>query len=339
MKSVDWLRVGLVLAMLLLTEVRECAARIWTDRQGRAVEAEFVRVSGAQAVLQLPTGRVVQTPLVDLSEADQAYIGEQLRAAGVRVWTDLQGRQVHGQYVRVRDGKVYLKVQEKTTPVLFPTLSIADRWFVRQAAGERDAKELPEATPEETLPDARTWTDVEGVEAQGQLDRVLPDGRVLLAVEGQTRIVDIKQLSAVDHDYLRKELEDTPLARLVPPPKPKPVEVAAINPPRMRPPVPPVVPPIAQRTRPTPATSSPRQPRTESPIYIPPAPTVKLVLRCPRCGRVAPAGARYGDPCPDCNKRSTSPYEMGRRAGVITRYVLIGIAALSAIAWAAKRFM
>lgn len=338
MNKASWRRVACASFLLLLTTGPAAWARVWTDLKGDTVEAEFVRVTGAMVVLQLPTGRVMQTPVAGLIDEDQAFIREALAADGVRMWTDQQGRQVHGKFVRIRDGKVYLKVGEKTTPVPFATLSTADRQFVREHAQQRgDVNELPEATPDESLPASREWTDADGVTATGQLDRVLRDGRVLLAVDGETRIVTITKLSADDHDYLRERLQNTELASLVPARPAPPVEtVTATLPPPVAPPV--VPPPVAPPPSPTPnppATSyvPPPVPQWQPP----PEPVVTMVLRCNRCGRPAPPGASYNDPCPYCNKQGSSPYEMGRKTGLIARYVVIGVVVISVLGWIARR--
>ena len=53
--------------------------------------------------------------------------------------------------------------------------------------------------------------------------------------------------------------------------------------------------------------------------------------------RPAPAGASYNDPCPYCSKQGISPYEMGRRTGVIVRYVIVGVVAIGILGWIARQ--
>lgn len=48
--------------------------RTWTDRDGRSVEAEFVKVEAARVYLKLPDGRIVPFPFERLGEADQELV-------------------------------------------------------------------------------------------------------------------------------------------------------------------------------------------------------------------------------------------------------------------------
>jgi O-glycosyl hydrolase len=66
-------RFCLVALILTLTVAWDAAARTWTDKQGRTIEAEFVRVAQGKVVLSRG-GKVVTVPLADLSDADQKFI-------------------------------------------------------------------------------------------------------------------------------------------------------------------------------------------------------------------------------------------------------------------------
>jgi pimeloyl-ACP methyl ester carboxylesterase len=63
---------------LFLGFLATCIAetRIFTDRQGRTVQAEKVGVNGANVILRLTTGSTITVSVTQLSEADQAWLRE-----------------------------------------------------------------------------------------------------------------------------------------------------------------------------------------------------------------------------------------------------------------------
>ncbi|MCA9270760.1 MAG: hypothetical protein KDA41_19900, partial [Planctomycetales bacterium] len=247
----------LAVALAWFVSAQSLEARRWTDRRGRGVDATFVRLLGEEVVLQLSNGKVVKVPLASLSDPDIAFVRGSLLDAGIRVWTDVSGRQVQAQYMRVADGKVYIKANGQTSPVEFTDLSTADRLYVREQLDEKsEQKLLPPADASESLPPPRAWADEDGRLVQGQFDRVA-SGKVFLAVEGATQVVPFEKLSDADQDYLRERLELQGLAHLLPPkrqPEPPAIEVAAVAPPSPEP-------------EPTPSIAPP-------PLFIPPPPPV-----------------------------------------------------------------
>lgn len=332
---------ALLVGMLGFFVASPAVARVWTDQQGRSMNAKFVRVVGAVGVFQMAGGKVVKVPLAQLCESDQEYIRQELADQGVRVWTDVQGRQMMAKYRRIRDGKVFVLQGQQITPLLFSQLSAADRLWVRDKAEMTGlAEQLPPPAEDETLGESRLWTDLDGNSGEGRLDRVLAGGRVLLAVEGATRVVDVKKLVPGDQDYLRELLEPKGLARLVPPkPRPPKTEVASAagSPPS---------PAVALRPRPEP-TSSPKAPPSTMPKPDPDealrrhkeraaerrretqriAEEARMsgeearaaererkraamrgrshcdqyILACDTCGEPGPPGCKEGDPCPHCS--------------------------------------
>ena len=52
------------------------AMRTWTNRQGRAIRAELVRVEGAIAVLKTEDGKEYRYPIADLSDESRARLGK-----------------------------------------------------------------------------------------------------------------------------------------------------------------------------------------------------------------------------------------------------------------------
>jgi hypothetical protein len=53
-----------------------CAAEthVFTDRQGRTVQAEKAGIQGANVVLRLANGSTITVPVAQLSDADQAWL-------------------------------------------------------------------------------------------------------------------------------------------------------------------------------------------------------------------------------------------------------------------------
>jgi O-glycosyl hydrolase len=58
---------------LTVVSLHDALARTWTDKQGRTIEAEFVRVAQGKVVLSR-SGKVVTVPLSELSDADLKFI-------------------------------------------------------------------------------------------------------------------------------------------------------------------------------------------------------------------------------------------------------------------------
>ncbi len=64
----------LLAAVMLALSPHPALARIWTDHQGRTVDADLLRVEGGTVVLrEVATEREQRWPLANLSEADQAF--------------------------------------------------------------------------------------------------------------------------------------------------------------------------------------------------------------------------------------------------------------------------
>ncbi len=57
------------------------SAKTWTDRFGRAFEAEFLEMEGEKVVLSLPDGRRFSMAVAELSQADRADLERQLRTS------------------------------------------------------------------------------------------------------------------------------------------------------------------------------------------------------------------------------------------------------------------
>ncbi len=56
-------------------------ARVWTDRQGRQIDAQFVRLRGESVVLQKGIKPIV-VPFSEFCDEDQEYLREQTKGKG-----------------------------------------------------------------------------------------------------------------------------------------------------------------------------------------------------------------------------------------------------------------
>ncbi|WP_145263379.1 hypothetical protein [Calycomorphotria hydatis] len=208
-----------------LGEVRQ-----WRDVQGNTTNAIFVRVEGSDAILKLPQGGIIRAPINGFSDEDQAQIINDSAEQGLRLWTDQLGNQLFGEFTRYRAGKVYVK-SDRGVPRNFPfeSLSLADQHFVMdQLSGSISINDQPQPS-HERLEEPRGWERSSGFHFEGQLDRLLPSRKLLLAVNGITWVVPADEFSMTDLDYLREHYAGTNLAVHVPryPKNQRPPEVAS----------------------------------------------------------------------------------------------------------------
>lgn len=120
---------GLALVAALFVSVAE--ARQWTDRNGRTISANYVRVDGETVILQ-QGNKVLRVPIDSLSDGDQEFVKKQSGGkppAGAnnppmpspaippaanpanpgaapnltaeRTWTDINGKTVQGRFDRM----------------------------------------------------------------------------------------------------------------------------------------------------------------------------------------------------------------------------------------------
>lgn len=62
--------------LLLCTLVRAGEPRTWTDKKGKTIKAEFVRMFGTKVMLKTVDGRELSVPAAGLSLADQEYLAK-----------------------------------------------------------------------------------------------------------------------------------------------------------------------------------------------------------------------------------------------------------------------
>lgn len=77
------MKTNILLLSLFLVSISH--ARTWTDTTGRTVEADFVKVDGANVVIRLANGSTSLFPISRLSEADQAFLKQQSPAPAAPV--------------------------------------------------------------------------------------------------------------------------------------------------------------------------------------------------------------------------------------------------------------
>lgn len=77
------MKTKILLLSLFLVSISH--ARTWTDTTGRTVEADFVKVDGANVVIRLANGSTSLFPTSRLSEADQAFLKQQSPAPAAPV--------------------------------------------------------------------------------------------------------------------------------------------------------------------------------------------------------------------------------------------------------------
>ncbi len=112
------------------------AMRVWTDAKGRKMEAELLKIE-AEAVLVKVGTKEVLLDLDKLSSDDRIFV-EGLRrrvppgqVGALRMWTDVQGRQVEARLLRILDAdSIIVKVRTKEYTMKLDRLSEADRKYV-----------------------------------------------------------------------------------------------------------------------------------------------------------------------------------------------------------------
>jgi len=68
----------LIIGILIALAIGEVAARaemrMWTDKKGNSIEAEFVKIIAGKVILKTPAGKQLKVPQSGLSSADQTYL-------------------------------------------------------------------------------------------------------------------------------------------------------------------------------------------------------------------------------------------------------------------------
>jgi len=130
---------GIGVVLLCLTATAFCqigGMRVWTDTQGRQIEAQLLKIE-AEAVLVKVGAREFLLDLDKLSADDRSFVAGLRRRVppgqigALRMWTDVQGRQVEARLLRILDAdSVLVRVGTKEYTMMMDRLSEADRQYV-----------------------------------------------------------------------------------------------------------------------------------------------------------------------------------------------------------------
>ena len=161
--------------------------------------------------------------------------------AEVRTWTDVKGRQMQAEFLRLDDDKVFFLKDGAQFEFPFSRLSPQDRTTITRLAAEQAisggplTSSAPPATssastpasggnsrgnsagsaPRQSLTAKRPWSDTQGNSVTGQFVRI-HDGNVVVRHSGRVTPVPYHNLSAADQQFLREHLEARGQAHLIP---------------------------------------------------------------------------------------------------------------------------
>jgi len=215
-----------------------------------------------------------------------------------RTWTDLQGQQVQGEFVRVLKGRVVVSVGGRAIQIPFGHLIDDDQEFVREqleARGQSSflparkkaikSKSADPASAEDaelTAVAERTWTDVAGRKVRARFLDV-ENAKVILQVRGKRSSFPFEKFSTEDQQYVRAEMTTRGQAEKVP----------TVSLPNSPPPAPPV-PQVARSLPPPhpPATPWPAVPEIKIPEVKLPAPIRPTIIPPSVPPPIAPQMAR-----------------------------------------------
>ena len=150
---------GIIGAIFVLVFTAAASGRTWTDKQGKTINAKFVRLVKEDVVLK--GGKVFRVPFSQLSVQDQGYVAEQLdkqRKGHLlppvdksRMWKDMQGKTISAKFVRIKEGNVVLWKTGGVQAFPFLDFSPKDRKYVRQLAKARQQENLLPPPAEDEL--------------------------------------------------------------------------------------------------------------------------------------------------------------------------------------------
>lgn len=66
--------IGTLIALIISIGTTHAETRIWTDKKGNSIEAEFVTIIGGKVILKKANGKQIKVPQVGLCDADQKYL-------------------------------------------------------------------------------------------------------------------------------------------------------------------------------------------------------------------------------------------------------------------------
>lgn len=130
-------------------------------------------------------------------------------AAEVRTWTDKQGQTTRGEFVRIHEGRVVLKVGTKTTLVPLSQFSQQDQEYIegqvnRKANKDKDGDSQP----------VRIWTDARGNQILAAFSR-MDATQVVLSESGRLRMIGFMEISQSDRTHIKDLLRGQGQEQLV----------------------------------------------------------------------------------------------------------------------------
>jgi hypothetical protein len=192
-------RWALFAALLALALTSPLLARTWVDRDGKTIDATFVRVEEDRSVVLNLAGRTVKVPYDNLSDADQQYVQRQLQARG-------ESHLLEG----LATPSAAADPAAATNPSESPATEPAEDAEEEQA---RDSSSS--ATGRFPKDEVRIWTDNVGRQIEAKFIRIYLENVVLQ--QGRKMVqVPLENLSDFDLDYLRSMMASRGQGYLIP---------------------------------------------------------------------------------------------------------------------------
>jgi len=104
-----------------LSLIPPAQGRVWTNLQGKTLEADFVRLDGQKAMLKRPGGQTVSIPLSQLSRKDRDFIAEQGKGGTVSANPADNYHQPWPRTVKCPDNFKVETIQEKPGEYIYET--------------------------------------------------------------------------------------------------------------------------------------------------------------------------------------------------------------------------
>lgn len=200
-------------------------ARPWTNRAGKTIEADFVRLEGDKVVL-LVGGKETFVALDQLSDADQQFAREQAAAPAPapipditkrRKWTDLAGDSMSAGFAGIEREQVVFVDGRQTRRVPFTNLCEADQDLICRFLESRGlGLSIPPRELDIPQQASRVWTDRTGRAAQGILRQIEPEGQIVLQMARTTARLPFDNFGNSDQQLLRKVAEEVGLEANLP---------------------------------------------------------------------------------------------------------------------------
>ena len=288
--------------LLSLTEDIQAQSRTWTDHSGKTLRAKFVRLTKGRVTLELG-GRRQSVPFWSLSTEDQEYVRQhptvrgKLRdvpevAEAPRGWTDVRGKSVTAQFIKVVDQKVVLAVKDKTSEIPFVNLSEADQDYVRDLLAKKGQEDL--VPPKANKPGDQ---DTETPLNTGMPDDTVPNPPATsLPPRSSVHAPSIPETPS--HTVLvQQPTRSIPAPNPSPPPRPS-RQVASVldRSPSINEPPPPTYPPVSEPE--SPPSEPPGGNTNSSPASA--TPGEGAAFFCSGRNKEVPASAK--DKCPHCGQ-------------------------------------